>query len=246
MEKYPLLKNAPITEAVVDIRVKVADDFDVNSIDFIHDLLIDKYPEKQEQVIQGFKITNLDGSLKHDDLKIQNNGYRYISKDKKQVVQARLDGYTFSRLQPYPNWNEIRDEAFNNWKFYKEITKPSITRVALRYINNLQIPMPINDLSQFLTSPPNVPKGLPQGINSFLTRIVLSDDKINANIIITQALDKIIDPKVAPVILDIDVFKLKQDGFSENEAWSVIEELRSIKNEVFFQSITQKLKELYQ
>jgi uncharacterized protein (TIGR04255 family) len=104
--------------------------------------------------------------------------------------------------------------------------------------------MPIKDFSDFLTAPPQVPEELPQGVSSFITRVVIHEPTIGANAIITQALEQIATD-VVPIILDIDVFKLQSEGIEEKEAWDTIEKLRNFKNQIFFKSITNKLKEMY-
>ncbi len=244
MREYPILKNAPITEAIIDIRVKLPNDFDVTEIDSIYENISADYPEKQEQrQIEAQIDVKKEESVKTSATKV--TGYRYISSDRKQIIQASLDGFTVSRLKPYIRWEQLRNEAFRLWKFYRNITSPEcITRVAVRYINNLNIPMPIRDFSEYLTAPPVVPPELPQGVSSFLTRVVIHEPSIGANAIITQALDQIVTD-VAPIILDIDVFKSRSDGIEEEDAWEIIEELRHFKNKIFFTSITNKLKEMY-
>lgn len=244
MTEYPTLANAPITEALIDIRVKLAADFEAQTIDAIHETIKSDYPEKQEQKISELKLEpKTDEVVKPIKAKI--NGYRYISSDKKQIVQARLDGFTFSRLHPYFKWEKIRDEAFRLWELYKAITKPElITRIAVRYINNLNIPMPIKDFGDYLTAPPTVPDSLPQGVGSFLTRVIIHEPSMGANAIITQALEQIATEK-APIILDIDVFKREPKGIEEKEAWETFEKFRHFKNKIFFNSITNSLKEIY-
>ncbi len=243
-EDYPILKNAPITEALIDIRVKLPSDFDVKNISAIYESIKNQYPEKQERIQSKVKFEpKAEEIVKASKLVI--DGYRYVSSDKKQIMQARLDGFTVSRLYPYIKWEELRDEAFRLWQLYKDITSPeSITRVAVRYINNLNIPMPIGDFSEYLTAPPTVPEGLSQGVSSFLARIVMHEPSFGANAIITQALEQIVTDKV-PIILDIDVFKLQPEGIEEKDAWEIIEKLRHFKNKVFFSSITDNLKEMY-
>lgn len=244
MTEYPTLTNAPITEALIDIRVKLPSAFDAIEIGTIYDSIKEQYPEKQEQRISEvkFKLKADAEEISKSDATI--NGYRYITSDKKQIVQTRLDGFTFSRLHPYIKWEDLRDEAYRLWNLYKDITSPeSITRVALRYINNLNIPMPIRDFGDYLTAPPTVPEELPQGVGSFLTRVVIHEPSIGANAIITQALEQVTD--TVPVILDIDVFKLQTKGIEEKEAWETIETLRHFKNKIFFSSITDRLKEMY-
>ncbi len=244
LEEYPILKKAPITEALIDIRVKLPSDFDVKNISSIYESIKNQYPETQERKISKVKLEpKAEEILKSSRPEI--DGYRYFSSDKKQIVQARLDGFTFSRLHPYIKWEELRDEAHRLWQLYKNITYPeSITRVAVRYINNLNIPMPIRDFSDYLTAPPTVPEGLPQVVSSFLTRVVIHESSVGANAIITQALEQIVTD-VAPIILDIDVFKLEPKGIEQKDAWEIIEKLRHFKNKVFFSSITDNLKEMY-
>jgi uncharacterized protein (TIGR04255 family) len=85
---------------------------------------------------------------------------------------------------------------------------------------------------------------LPQGLSSFLTRLVIPDPSIDAIAIVTQALEQTVDPKFVPIILDIDVFRQTPTGMSEDEAWKLIEKLRDFKNMIFFESITEPLKEM--
>ena len=244
LEDYPILKKAPITEALIDIRVKLPSDFDVKNINAIYESIKNQYPGTHEQKISEVKFEPKAKDIVKSS-KPEINGYRYVSSDKKQIVQARLDGFTFSRLHPYINWEELRDEAYRLWQLYKDITSPeSITRVAVRYINNLNIPMPIRDFSDYLTAPPTVPEGLPQGVTSFLTRIVIHEPSSGANAIITQVLEQIVTDK-APIILDIDVFRLQPKGVEEKDAWEIIENLRHFKNRIFFKSITKNLREMY-
>lgn len=229
MEEYPILTKAPITEALIDIRVE---------------LIKTQYPEKQAQKISQIKFEPKAEELVKSS-KSEITGYRYISSDKKQIVQARLDGFTFSRLHPYIRWEALRDEACRLWRLYKDIASPdSITRVAVRYINNLNIPMPIRDFGDYLTAPPTIPEGLPQGVSSFLTRTIIHEPSFGANAIITQVLEQIV-ADVAPIILDIDVFKLQPKGIEEEDAWETIEKLRHFKNKIFSSSITNRLKEMY-
>ena len=121
LENYPILTNAPITEALIDIRVKLPSDFDVKNISAIYESIKDQYPEKQERIKSEVKIEpKAEEKVKASKLII--DGYRYVSSDKKQIMQARLDGFTVSRLHPYIKWEELRDEALRLWQLYKDIT----------------------------------------------------------------------------------------------------------------------------
>jgi len=159
LEEYKVLRKAPITEALIDIRVKLRAEIDIKNVNSIHEPIKKEYPEKQEQRISQIQFELKVGEELVKPVSSKMIGYRYISADKRQIFQARLDGFTFSRLHPYINWEELRNEAHRLWLLYKNITQPDlITRVALRYINNLSIPLSIRDFSDYLMAPTVVPE----------------------------------------------------------------------------------------
>lgn len=112
MEEYPIpvLKNAPITEAVIDIRVKLPSSTNIESIDLLFGKIKEQYPVRQEHRVSEFSLELKPSGDPIKTAKSAVNGYRYISADKKQIVQARLDGFTMSRLHPYKEWKDLRDE----------------------------------------------------------------------------------------------------------------------------------------
>jgi len=247
MTEYLILRNAPITEALIDFRIKIKDGFDVGQIETLYSVISGEYPDKKARHrLEGrfeFKKGDKPFSLSTETI----DGYIFTSADKKQVFQARIDGFTFNRLKPYDRWETFREEAQRVWHLFRNLISPEIVRVGLRYINKFDIPLfpqPLRDFNEYLTAAPIVPEGLPQGVSSFLTRVVIQNQEIDAAAIITQAFEQIIDPKFIPIILDIDAFKQK-DRIGEEEAWQAIEELRLFKNKIFFSSITEKTKELF-
>jgi len=248
LKPHPTLSKPPIQEALIDIRVQLSSDFDVYRLKNLDEKIRDTYPMKQDQT---FSRVNLEFRPEADTSQSQQSitskliGFRYLSQKKDKIFQARLDGFTFNKLPPYTTWEEMRDEAKRLWSFYKELTSPVITRVAVRYINNLNIPVPIRDFGDYLTAPPVMPDDLPQGLSSFLIRMNSYVPAFQGNAIITQALEPWLpEATKIPVILDIDVFKEKA-GMEEPEAWELLESLRHFKNRVFFTFITDKLKEIY-
>lgn len=241
------LRNPPITEALIDIRAKLPPDADLGQLASLQSAIGDQYPSKEE--IQRRELTlefQAGESLKAFTRDVRALGYRFKSQDGKQIAQFKLDGFTLNRLKPYESWEQLRDESRRLWALYVNATSPeAITRVALRYINHLEIPLPIKDFGDYLTAPPIVPEVLPQGISSFLTRVVIHEPSLSAVVIITQALEAIIKPGIAPIILDIDVFKEAQFEPMGKDAWELLEELRVFKNRIFFESITEKTVELF-
>lgn len=241
------LKKAPIREAILDIRVKLPVNTESVKLLAIQPKIEDRYPNRQVQWKGQFQIQLDKPDLEAASIARAVNGYMYRSADDKQIVQYRLDGFTFNRMQPYDKWETLRDEGRRLWEFYCEAMSPeTTTRVALRYINFLELPTPVHEFAEYLTSPPVVPANLPQGVSSFLTRIVINEPTQGVAAVITQALEKIIKPDIVPIILDIDAIKEGPFGPDSPEIWETFERLRIFKNQVFFESVTEKALELFQ
>jgi uncharacterized protein (TIGR04255 family) len=244
MAKQRYLKNAPIIEALIDIQVRLPAKIDVLTLKAIHSSISQQYPKEQERLKGSFEL-KIGKSPEATTKDVSHYGYSFSSTDDKQIVQIRLDGFTFSRLKPYETWKSLQKEADRLWNLYVKLAYPElITRVALRYINRLEIPLPFKDFGEYITAPPAVPPNLSGGISSFLTRIVMPDPKLNATTIITQALEPIIGDKVVSIILDIDVFKTGEFNPDGKEAWETISQLRHLKNKIFFESIAEEMAKL--
>lgn len=245
MTDYSILTKAPITEALIDIRIKAKENFDVEQFRSLHDSIAEQYPDKKTRHRWESKFEFKNGKPPISTAADVIDGYLFTSSDKKQIFQARIDGFTFNRLKPYETWETFRNEALRLWRLYKALMRPEIIRVALRYNNKFDIPQPNRDFNEYLTAAPIVPEGLPQGVSSFLTRVVIHNPEIDASAIVTQAFEQIVNPDFLTIILDIDVFKLRSEGINEEEALKALENLRNFKNNIFFASITKKVKELF-
>lgn len=241
------LNSAPITEALIDIRAKLPADIDLSKLSSAHDLLANEYPKKRERRVWEARFEVKDGKPSHTGEDKGVDGYLYVSSDDKQVAQVRLDGFTFSRLRPYETWERLQAETRRLWQVYLDVALPeSVTRVALRYINRIELPLPMKDFSDYLTAPPVVPENLPQAVSSFLTRVIVHEQSIGAAATITQALEPRVDRDICSIILDIDVFKESLFASDDKAVWETLDKLHDFKNLIFFESITDRTVELCQ
>ena len=239
------LPHAPIKEALIDIQVAFPKKVTVEALNSKYARIADQYP-KHETLQRGeFGLRNEDGHPTTVTIGHTIAGYRYSSEDGRRVAQFRVDGFTFSQLEPYNTWEELKEEAARLWEVYVDAVSPDpITRVGTRYINILKLPLK-TELKEYLEAPPTIPAGLNQELGSFLTRVDLHDPTIDARGFLTQALEGVHD-NYAPIVLDIDVFVTKEFDPREDNLWQCLEQLRDFKNTVFFESITDKAVELFQ
>jgi uncharacterized protein (TIGR04255 family) len=238
--------KAPIIEALIDIRTQPPQDASLVKLEALHAFIQVEYPEKQKRTMwEGqFQLKNEKDPL--TTTRHQLVGYMFKSADGKQAVQFRLDGFTFSRLRPYTRWEEVFSEAKRLWDVYRIHANPvRVNRLATRYINSIEIPSKKFDYDDYFTTAPKMPKGLPQVLTHFFTRVVVPFPDEGVTAIIAQTPSEKPDPINTSVILDIDVFKELSLSPEDAKIDDILAILRNVKNEIFFGSVTDKTKELF-
>jgi uncharacterized protein (TIGR04255 family) len=239
------LDRAPIVEALVDFRVEP----EFPSLQMLEPFQRVAAPDFPDQKRVLFVTSNVDlrdqNAPKITTAAPDTKGYAFWTADKRRVVQARVNGFSFSHIGPYDRWESLRDDAKRWWRTYRETTRPErVTRCAVRFINRMELPLPMGDLGDYLKTAPQIADELPQMLAGLFMRLVVPFPPAMA--IIVQAVDDAgVTPQTLPVILDIDVFVEGAFDPSGEELWSRLEGLRTIKNEVFFKSLTPKAVDLF-
>ncbi|MCP4251409.1 MAG: TIGR04255 family protein [bacterium] len=247
MSDWPHLPKAPITEALIDIRAQLPKGTRVDDLSAFREKVKADYPScRERRKWHGQFRFSATTPLTVDSGVDEPDGYLLTSPDGTQIVQARLDGFTFSRLKPYRDWLQLRATAQSLWDLYREVAQPvSVTRIAVRYINRLELPLPWKDYRDWVRTLPEIAPLLPQGLSGFLMRLNIPFEEPPGFVIVTQAVEPGDHSEYVPLIFDIDAFLLEDFDPGDQGFWHRFEDLREIKNRVFFESITDRTKELY-
>jgi len=237
-----LLRSAPITEAVFDFRVKVANDFHVEDLASLKQMLSGQFPKVEEQrggqVTIGFKPGPPE-VLSSKDFGLQ--GYFFKTDDEKLIAQFRVDGFTLNRLAPYTSWDELYPLASELWKQYCGVATPqTVTRLALRYINHIPLPWPNGHFDEYLRAGPNVPPELPQTLAGFQSQVVIHNDKEDIFANVVQRYEASFEEQKSTVVLDIDAFKTVDLAPYDANIPIIFGQLRNFKNTVFFNYLTDE------
>lgn len=240
-------KNPPITEALLDIRVNLDPGFDVKKLEELQKHIHEDFSVKQVNTKLEASFVHKPGESLVTTAKNTPNGYIFKTSDSKKIVQARMDGFTFNRLRPYDSWSSFEKEGEKLWNSYLAIAKPlNITRVALRYINLIEIPLPMSDFKDYILTIPEIAKGVPQGLSEFFMRLVIPDEKRENTAIVTETIElSKLSGKKFPLVFDIDVFRTVDLKPQDQELWKIFNSLRDYKNCIFMNSITDKTKQLF-
>lgn len=245
MPDYPHLVNAPIQEALIDLRCKLPDGFDVSVFTDLKEEIGDSYPVmKSRQVVEAqFGIRDEAAFSSTDIARV--DGYFFRSADGKRLVQFRLDGFTYNWLRPYDTWEALRREAKDRWRDYLSVVTPErVTRVALRYINRFSVELP-KELRAILRVPPELPPEVPNRIAQFLFRWVVDDPETKARCNITQSSEESEGANKVDIILDIDCFVTEEFDAASSAIWDCLDELRTLKNRIFFECLTPQAMEMF-
>jgi uncharacterized protein (TIGR04255 family) len=250
MAEPQILRNPPITEAIIDFKVEIPASVDIEKAAAgVSDQIAASYPNMGRQIsLKGEMTFDPENPTMKQLGEPRVMGIVFQTEDNLQIVQFRLDGFTLNRLAPYTDWNEIFPEAMSLWELYCKAYSPTlISQLSVRFINHLTVPTSVEHLSDYFTAPVQIPKSLSRKISNFLTRVTIVENELDAYTDITQALGQGSDEAHSVILLDINAYKnfdsLKPQN-NENIT-STFNKLRDIKNRTFFGSITGRTVELY-
>jgi len=236
--------KAPIREAIIDIQIENRPSLTLLDFENVAASPPRGYAERQ-RVMTGQLRGQFEEGVLTATAKQDQTGYAFVGGEGKHVVQFRVNGFTFSRLAPYLTSDQLRNEAKALWNSYRQVagTVP-VVRIGLRYVNQLDLPMPMRDLRDFIRLYPEISSDLPQQIAGFFMQVQIPQEDLGAMLILNETMVPPSGPGIASMVLDIDVFKegIKLD--SDDDLWSTMEALRLRKNLIFEGCITNNTREL--
>lgn len=245
-ENFFKLKNAPIIEALIDIQFETDDLWDISELKAkIPALLTEDYQTIEErQWFEAGLIKNRTGQMQLSAKDHGTIGYILREPTKSKVVQTRLKGFGFSHLQPYQDFPSFATEAKKYWQAYKEIfSSIKVKKVSLLYINIIDFSKKVNSFQELSNVLKIIPNYHTDGdLLNYASSFQLNENGLSA--LIKQATMQNVETGFTGVNLQIETFKDFSVNPGEEEIWGSIEELRHLKNKIFFSSISEeKIKE---
>ena len=241
------LIRPPIVEALVDLRSAVPGDS--KKFDALANELKDEFPTKHERRKVEARIEIKDGKLVSPRVgSVAFGGVRVESVDGTILVQFRPDGFTLNNVKNYVGGDQLIDRALTFWDLLVERAPPeSVSRVALRYINRLNLPLEAGDqFTRYLQSPPGLPQGAPRLVSEFLSRIVGHDEQRQATAVVIQQLKRQEGKQPVAVTVDVDVFRTGTFPVESAALREILDSLRALKNETFFALLTDETVSFYE
>ena len=244
------LLHPPIVEAVLDVDCDMPPTFDLVALEqAAREAFQGQYPEFRAQFLEEHQIEQKAGQPIQVSARRRLQAFQFLQEDEKQLVQVRMQGFSFNRLTPYTSLDDYLPEIERMWSLFAHIASPiQIRIVRLRYINRILLPL-INgrvELEDYLKVGPRLPDEDRLRFAGFLNQYVAVevDTGHQVNVVLTSqppGSDKV------PIIFDISVASA-ETADPENWAWLLtkIQSLRHLKNRIFRNTLTEPCLNLFQ
>jgi uncharacterized protein (TIGR04255 family) len=237
---YP---RPPITEAVIELR------FDETLGDRDMERVRDRFKRTFATVeeMQNIEVSIEGKKIQH---KASSAGFKMTAGNAVDVIIINPATFGTVRLAPYESWESLLKTANDNFLLFTKILgRKKVVRLGVRFVNRFDIP---NAMIQG------------QKVNEFLRLGISLSDKITTQIgpysLVVNAVDRDSGAKlliqsavVPPALIDHASITLDTDAFWDadipqrlDEMWEKVSVLRDAKNSVFENSITDRLRELFQ
>ncbi|MDQ6950426.1 MAG: TIGR04255 family protein [Mariprofundales bacterium] len=240
-EQFPHLIHAPIVEAIVEVRTQAGIPWEENPVSEKIKKELSDYPDVQSLKMMQHELKVTAGQRPEQAVRdLGWRGLRCETEDKLQVAQFYRDGFTFSRLQPYENWDIFCKEAMRLWRCHQSIAKPEqVDRLGIRFINRIRAPQHPIELDDYLTAAPQAPAAIDFPFVSFLHQDSFQIPEHPYRVDVVKTVQEMAGTWL---ILDIDVFTTQPIDANKLEDLPYLREMRWLKNKFFFSSITEKVK----
>jgi uncharacterized protein (TIGR04255 family) len=246
-EEFPRLQFPPSIEAVIHWQA-YAENFLDESI--LQRELLKRLPEYPNCLVQN--EVGIESAVIVDGRSEVNhwtrwNGFRLQGPNHRYVAQVSPTGVAFSRLEPYENWDSFQTEALRFWDIFIELAEPtSIQRLGVRYINR----MPLNSgewPSEYLHMAPTSLPGLDLPAESFFYQETfrVPETPYFVNWVRTVQPQSSSPADGPALIVDIDVFATELIDVDRESLIDRLNEMRWIKNKIFFSCITPMAQERF-
>ena len=168
-------------------------------------------------------------------------GYTYFTEDQKRKLVIEQGSLTYIDEHKYEGWEYFKETILGFLKLYSPLLeKHTLRRISIRFINKFSFDEFNNPSDYFKTMVSTVlEEGFAYPLTKYSFKLIFNISDSDKYAIVNQDLENISVDKF-DYIFDIDVLDKRNLIFDEQTVVDTMEELRIIKNNIFFDNITSK------
>lgn len=238
--------HAPIVEAIIDLRTAWPQALSQDTIASFAESVKDQFPIVNDITRVSMDFRGNEQGVGEFNSQQDKVGLRLASDRGDRVLQLQPTVFTYSHLPPYSDWVTFRDEARPLWLSYAKMTQGSlVTRLAVRVINKLRLPVSIADLPRYSNLLACLPRGIPSTPEGFFTQMQLNGSAwaSNCQVLLNAGALPQPDGKVE-LLLDFDIFVNAPHASDSPQLWEILDKLSTAKDDLFEGCITEETREL--
>jgi uncharacterized protein (TIGR04255 family) len=238
-EPFPHLSNAPIIEAVIEIRADAEASWNQEQVrEKLESQLKDTYPYLDEVIGFQGEMTFTPGTVLSSKSESTGwQGYRFYTEDKLQQARFLRGMFLYSRLKPYPHWEEFQTEALRLWQIHRSLSQASvITRMGVRFINIISDWASGSGVVSPLDPAPIQPRGLnlPHAGYLYQDGYSVPNRPYAANVLRSFPVKREPNATEGSVVVDIDAFTTQPLDANTDVLATSLQDLRWLKDKLFF------------
>jgi uncharacterized protein (TIGR04255 family) len=236
----------PVLEALIDIKTRFDSPPELAKLGSFEQGEEERYPERKTLLSGALRVDPQANVVMEASQTV--NGFRFSDGSNSRIAQVRTDGFAYSRLAPYSQWEEWIPEAERLWKRYVESFAPSsVWRIAVRYVNRVDLHPDRGDrLRDFLRVRPELPEEASGDIAGFIMRLELPQPQLeNGMLILSIGRVQSSEEGTVSILLDLDVFQVADFDPKSESMWEALNRLHEVENSYFESFITERAREAF-
>ena len=234
--------NPPVVEAICEFHLPPEPPWDLTVPGLFYERVREDFPHRERRMVQDIEFVQTPQGLEQRI----HTGERLLlfSHDRKRLIQLGMRLLVINVLRPYPGWAEFKELIQQVWEALKAVVEvQGVTRMALRYINRVELPSSTASLETYFAFYPHIGHQLPNTITSFIMGVefAFAEGRDRCRVHMAQAAD---DKR--SIMLDLNYYLARPGAVPLPEVLSWMEEAHTRVEEVFEGCITDALRALFE
>jgi len=239
-----LYKNAPLAEAVCEVRFDPQTSWDLAIPGLLYEKLKNEFPKRTP--LRTYEIQLLPAPDGVQQEAKQSEILQFSDNEDRKLVRVGPNVLSVHNVGSYPGWQQYSPMVEKAIRAYVDVTNAMVfERVGLRYINKIRIPGDQIDLAEFFNFYPNIGKPMPQIHGAYLVGVEFPFEDPEAMLRLQLAAEVTDNPAVHASRLDLDYFNVQPRSVTVENLQEWLQKSHDRVEQVFESAITDKLRVVF-
>lgn len=237
--------NPPILEAICDFQFAPGQTWDPTLLGLVYDRIKTDFPQKAQA--PGPILNVSFGPAPPVQGRMQ-----FRREDGSALVQVGPDNLTVNHLRPYGGWPRYRDMIAHTLEVYRSVATPQgLTRIALRYINRLEVPADAIgesddvQIGDYVLAQPTVPNGVESTFLNWAQRVEIPFDAAQTILVLQSGTLPASESFPFAFLLDLQMTPSPGPAVALNEVPTWLDQAHENIRTVFEQCLGPKARPLF-